>query len=286
MQMSENDQPDVPERGDLPVDAAGSSAAQTNPEGNQSSPATEASTPRGMTREEAAVLFREQLSSVLPDLASQFEARYAKRSDLDRAAQSASDRRFAKLMKGLAPEMRGIDKMVAKGLMDPYEAKQAKQELFLEEAAKLAEEPEPPPPAAAPPRVPARPAPRPEYNPNRVMQDAATRLLSKHGLNWGSVNQEVRSWMAQHPGAQGMPFEEFSELVVTKSVASRDAQRTQQAVRKLEENAARVRESDRQGATLPPVGAVPSENREDKIKRRYKHSGRVGEAFVELFKEG
>ena len=249
----------------VPEPGSADSAAQTEGAATPQTPPTETTkpesttqaqptSPTGLSKDDVAAIIREELQNL--------RGEFATREDLSRAAQGASDKRFAKLLKELGPEMRGIETAVKRGLMDAEQAKIAKQELFAEKAMELAgrdEEEETPPPAQQ------LPAPQ-QANP---LQVAANKLLEKHGFTWADFPKETLP----------KTFEEFVVLVTNKS-ADRRVQAEKTAWQKqYEEQTKGVREADKAGATKPPVGGAPP----SKPKRSLADADRLGSVIADRY---
>jgi len=185
----------------------------------------------GLTKEDVAAIIREQLQMI--------RGEFATREEVSRASQTASDKRFARLMKELAPEIKGIDLMVKRGMMDADQAAQAKKELFAEKAVELAGQDELP----EPDRAPAQ-----QTSSQADLRTLANNLLARNGLTWDDFPRET------------LPptFEEFAALVVEKA-ATRKAKQGQ--VSEQEQRTRSVREADRQGATRPPAATATPERK-------------------------
>ncbi len=236
--------------------------------------------PAYLTRDEASALFREQLTQFSPELANQLKqamtADFASKTEIQKVSQSAADKTFAKAMKKLAPELRGIDKAAKAGLIDQTVADQAKMKLLSDTASEMdAEEPEPAP--AQPTPQPAA-IPQPQQDLRQETQKAAQRLLGKAGLTW----DDVRADMLTFRNAQGrdMGLDEFTEFIGGKMVVRGTQDKESEWMKKYEEKISRVKAADGAGATTPPPeGTSPAY----KPKATLDDANDLGEVLTERF---
>ena len=219
-------------------EAQGVSAKQTDEATTQQTPAVTTES-QSLTKDDIAKIFKEQITDLFPQL----DQRFATRDDLAKSAQAASDKRFARLMKELAPEIRSVDMAVKRGLMDEEQAKVAKREMFADKAAELAgkdEEPEPAPVQA--------PMPAPDQDRQMAMQ-----WLNQFGLTVDEVPEVA-------PGKPLPPFQQFVALVTQRAADKKTAEavKTAQATwqKDYEDKTKQVREADQKGATKPPTGGT------------------------------
>lgn len=259
----------VPASGET-VDAE-SSTEQTGGEDtaqHETAPSKETTAPEYVTREELAALQR-----TLTGLTGRFVPRDEAEELVKRGKQSGADALSAKLLRALRPEMKAIDDLVKDGVLDAEtgEAQKNKKMLQALQGFAVAEEPEPSP---APQQAPG-------YDPNRQVQDAAERILLKHGMNWEHVRADLDSFAQAHSGRYP-DLAEFTEMVTDKIAEQKATTRANEIQKQREDAALKVRQADRQGATKPPVGAAPPPDKNAKIMKRYRHSGKIGNAFVEM----
>ncbi|MCL4395642.1 MAG: hypothetical protein M1482_12720 [Chloroflexi bacterium] len=181
-----------------------------------------------LNRDDVAAIVREGLSSALPEVAQQFEGR------LERFAQSASDKRFANLMRELAPEMRGIDSAVRRGLMDAQSARQAKTEMLLERAAQLGAEEREPRNAPAAPR-------------GFDWHAAGMQMIRDSGLTPAEIPELARGSVAY----DRLPAI-IARVKAEKEIAARKDAMKVEWMKEYEQSRSAVRSAEQQGALTPP----------------------------------
>ncbi len=253
------------------VDASQEQTAESSQEQEQA-PAT------ALTRAQVAEIIRGEFSSWLPQIDARLQ------SKLESVAQSASDKRFARLMQKLAPEIKGLDALVQHGKIDPHTAQALKQERFIEEATALAPADEPAPTDAQLPFVP--PAhPLPVAAQDRAMTSRgsgeglspprAAELLAQNDLTWDDVAMEVQ----QANGA--LSESQFIALVAKKVAARQIAAEKANWMKEYEEQTSAIRAADRQGAGKPPPGGASADPRST-LQKRYRNTGHVGDYLRHL----
>lgn len=217
--------------------------------------------PQYMTRDETSALLREQLTQFTPEFVSQLKQQmandFASKSEIQKNSQSAADKTFAKLMKNLAPEMRGIDKAVKFGAMDAEQAKQAKMQMLTDAAASMDTE-EPEPPAQ---QQPPQPQPQNTINPVDILRQetskAAQRILNKAGLTWDNVRAELAAYRASQ--GRDMPLEEFNEMVAGKMVEKGTQGKETEWMKNYEAKVTAAKAADKGGAMVPPPVGAPAD---------------------------
>lgn len=223
-----------------------SSEPTTRPEGLGTPP------PAYLTRDEASTLFREQLNQFTPELAEQIRQAlspdFASRDEIQKTVQSGTDKTFARLMKSLAPEMRGIDKAVTMGHMDAGAAQQAKAQMLTEAASKMDAEEEPPVPTTQPTQAPV-PA-QAQRLPDNAPQQAAEKLLRGAKLTWDDVRSEMDAFRRSQ--GRNMELSEFNELVAAKQTDRMVQGKEAEWMKNYEAKINKVKASDGAGATTPP----------------------------------
>lgn len=237
-------------------------------------------TPAYLTREEAGTLFQEQFHRLSPELAQQVRQAlaqdFATKTEVSKSSQSAADKTYAKMMRQLAPEMRGIDKAVKGGFMDAEQARQAKLDMFTNAATTMdAEEEHPTAPAPAP-QPASTSAPVPDLR--QETQRAAQRILVKAGLTWDTVREDMYRFRSSQ--GRDMGLDEFAEFVAGKMVEKGIQGRETEWMKKYEEKTGKVKNADANGATTPPLqGAAP----EYKPKPTLDDANDIGEVLAERF---
>jgi hypothetical protein len=197
------------------------------------------SAPPVITRDDVDALIRERLASALPEIGQQYEQQLA------RFAQSASDKRFANLMRELAPEMRGIDSAVKRGLMDADAARQAKTELLFERAAEIDRD-------AAPARPPA--APTGQFRPETVdWNERGLALIREAGLQPSDIPDLAK---------RNVAFDELAVLVARAKAAKEKEHDKAAWMKEYERQKGAVLGAERNGGVAPPPesGAAADSN--------------------------
>ncbi len=260
-----DDQSSVPE--DELVHAQDNPEPQTDETDVDETTATEEPpAPPTLTLEQVKALLDEQLKpfqQVLKQVGT-----YATREDVARAAQSASDKRFAALMKKLGPEYAGIDSAVKRGHMTEEDAKSAKREVLIElmgETFTAADEPDQPSTPALPPSLPQPPPAQ------KSAQQIAEETLQANGLTWDD--------MPEVANGKTLPLQQFLALVKQRGEQKRIEQAAEELLKKRE--AARVRQADAQGATRAPAAGKTPDKKQQLIKK-YRNSGNIGAYLAEV----
>lgn len=220
----------------------------------------EPTAPPSLSRDDVAAILREQLDSYLPDFASQLRnqlgEQFANKSEIQRTAQSTADKAFARAMKQLAPQMKGLDRLVQKGRMTQEDAEAAKLALLSDSAGSFAEEEEEAKPAPAPQtqQAPTQP-PMPPYNPRQATQEAAEQLMKDSGVTWEDVTAEMLKFRSSMK--RDMNLGEFTKLVAKRVADKEKTNLVAQAKREYEQATKAVRDADKNGATqTPPQGGA------------------------------
>jgi len=251
----------VPDQGHLGDPGAEEASTGQTGAGSQTTGAPPPPESSPLTRKDAEQLFREQLSSLMPELARQF----ATREDLDRSSQRASDKRFAALMRNLAPEMRGIDRLVKTGVIDEQTALAQKQQLFIDEAAKLGVEEGQGDGGQASGQFTGGPLYAATGQGGAAREDPqvwASDRLEEAGLGWPDVAPDLQRYLNEHPDAKGMPRDQAKQVLKLKARAKYDAEHhaeiLNEAVKVVEGKSDAARKAAAGGGATPPPGGAPA----------------------------
>lgn len=245
--------------------------------------------PSPFTREEAVSLIRDQLAQFSPEFAQQIRQAFAQDfatknevTEVSRtAAQRAADKTYATMMKRLSPELRGIDKAVKAGMIDPAVGDQAKMKLLTDAAGELESEPAEEDHKA---NVPSAPAPfqqpylPPQPDLRQETQKAAVQLLGDAKLTWEDVRDDMLAF--RRTRGRDMGLGEFNVLVASKVSERQTKGKETDWMKKYESERNRVKGSDAAGATTPPPsGTAP----EYKPKATLDDAADVGDVMAERF---
>lgn len=236
-------------------------------------------TPSYLTRDELDS-FRGEMTSTLTELMTRIEEqnkRFAPREEVQKTFQSASDKTFARVMKQLGPQIKGLDTLVQLGRITKEDAEQAKLALLSNSTTSLAneEEREPEPPAPAPAAPP--------YDPHKQIQEQAENLLRESGFKWDDVSPEMFKFRNQN--RRDMSLGEFTRLIGKKAAERERENLKREAQLEYEKKTKEVREADKSGATQapPPGGAALPEY---KPKATLDDADDIGEVLFTALKAG
>lgn len=261
--MDDNQTTPVPgQEGGTPPPATQTPAVGTTPTTPPQEPP--ATPPQSLTREDVDAMLRERFDSLLPELTTQIQglktslqSEFAPRTEVQKATQSAADKAFARAMKQLAPQMKGIDRLIQKGRMTAEDGEAAKMALLADSAGAFAadddEERQTPqtPPSPFPTQAPTPTTPpQPPYDPRQATQEAANALMKDAGIAWDDVTPEMYKFRSSM--RRDMNLGEFTKLVAKKVAEKERKSLVEQAKREYEQETKAVREADKNGATLPP----------------------------------
>ncbi len=271
--MDEEERTTVPETGaqtteSTPAASTPHTGVAASQPTTQPTTATQTSAPQ-LTQEEVAALVRGELSRLGPELVQQLSGQFASRQDLERAAQSASDKRFAKLMKELAPEMRGIDRAVQLGKMTAEDALSAKQQMLLEKTAEFGAEEEPSQThEATPPSAPAAP---PAFD----WHKAGVQAIRNAGLTEADIPELQK---------RSVGYDELTAVIIPRVKAEKQIAQERERIRaearkELEAQQKAIQTATQDGALTPPPqgGGTPHK------KRTLADAEEIGDVLKEIF---